>query len=849
MKCRICGYELEPDVLFCPFCGSKTGTASESSRGSMFESPDIQKAPGQRKAPDEEISWNTYDFPKPRELRDIKMEWSGVGMMNDDASEGFVSSGQDAAEAARQQAPSWHMPEQKPVPGSQLWFSPIGGMDPSGLPPNARQFTATGYVSTEPVRKAPEQPSRPVVSSFEEKYGAEYREKINAGPAAEQAPEPVSRPLDLGRTEAAGDEAYISDPGIVGPAAEASAEAVKEELSAEDAFDAIIYSVPSAVKPAAEPGISAAPEQAPEAAGTYAEPDIAPEPAYPEKTPDPVPASSSEATERLASVEQIIGAPPASETPGQPRMFKTFYTKNEEFQKLLDQEYQRMIERGEKIGFPHPQQAAIPPEPELQNLSVIPAQTSAPVPPESGEAAEASGVTASAASDAEISDFERMLMEGTQSGGKDDATIPIRLSGLHREGGASDIYLADAQTKKIGGAVIAASLAAAERAAEKAAAEPLSGIIPAGNSDIRQAEPEINETPFAELSASIGPEAFVRSTIEMKLKELHEQEKLEDNIREQRRKRLEDMRKAREAIFGTETSPQDMEAVRAAAEEARSGIRRKRTEDAAAAGEKIAAAEKEPAEEKADTDNYSEEERRRHPFLTLVLILLIIAVLFEGGLGLLRRYMPDSGVTRAAALVEEAVADFVMEGYSRTSDFIRGLFNRDPGAEDVPEAAGSSGYDFISVVENNNRNIENVVLDADLRREAGADYGVEGLEAMSGEGRAEVLDAVYGAMIAYNSKWIDYVNDGKDDVLDLLKADGNAYFRAVNFDQIGQISESFEKLALGEVVSDGSTAYVFDRETIAVTLDGETSSQTRTWLYELVKVGEEYKIVDYNVIE
>ncbi|MBR6351464.1 MAG: hypothetical protein IKR93_03975, partial [Firmicutes bacterium] len=212
------------------------------------------------------------------------------------------------------------------------------------------------------------------------------------------------------------------------------------------------------------------------------------------------------------------------------------------------------------------------------------------------------------------------------------------------------------------------------------------------------------------------------------------------------------------------------------------------------------------------------------------------------------QYMPDSSVTQVATLVEQSVTGFFKEGFSRASDFVRGLLHKDAAGADLLPDPVSGDYDIGAVVEANNRNIEMVVRDANLRRLADVDYGVSGFASMPGVGNAEMLNAVYGTMIAYNSKWIDYVNDGKQDVLDLLKADGTAYYNAINFDKVGQIKESFGKLALGEVVVNGNTVYVFDEETISVTADGGTAAQTRAWLYELVKVGDEYKIVDYKAI-
>ena len=68
MKCRICGYELDGTTLFCPMCGSKVEAADIAAMHAPVK--------------EEEFSWNTCDFPKPRQMRDIKMEWNGSGVMN-----------------------------------------------------------------------------------------------------------------------------------------------------------------------------------------------------------------------------------------------------------------------------------------------------------------------------------------------------------------------------------------------------------------------------------------------------------------------------------------------------------------------------------------------------------------------------------------------------------------------------------------------------------------------------------------------------------------------------------------------------------------------------------------------
>ncbi|MBR6350933.1 MAG: hypothetical protein IKR93_01250, partial [Firmicutes bacterium] len=760
MKCRICGYELEPGTLFCPFCGSRTGDISANSQGSMFESPDIKEAPRRRKVvEDEEFNWNTYDFPKPRELRDIKMEWSGAGMMKNDASEGFVSSGQKPAEQPRPQPmPSWHMPEQQSMPEPQIWFTPVSSPDQSNLPPQTQQFTATGYVQTHPLWQ-----TAPVIKSFEEQYPFPSREeqKPQEGPkddkeAVKQALEPIFGPFDrkpepapepekkepeipavqeepapaaepvipvvfedpakpeepvvpdipetpeipeipeipaveepevpeaadepemseLEKALRALDDSYAEQiPEIVEePTIDLSkinepeeAPAVPEEPVMPDAPAQM--DIPAVPAPVEEPEVPAEPEMAEEPAPAdipeepAAEPEAAEEPAVPG-----IPETPDEPEEDITTIEQIIDSAPVEEAPKQPRMFNTFYTKNEEFQKLLDQEYQKIIARGGTVERPKP--------------AVVPAVAAAPA------------VDGLKAAD-ELSDFEKMLMEGTQAGDLDDATIPIKLSELKKESTVSEPVAEDnSKTKVIEGSAIAAGLEASKepKKAPELKVPPVPAKIENTGELVVPEIPAARETAvsgreFAEVSEAIGPDAFVKNTIELKLQELREQEKTEEDIRERRRAELQRMAEARKKIFGTETSPQDMEDIQKAAEDARAGKKRDKAEKAEAEKKAKAEPAKKTIKETKKTNSNAEvndyEDGHRHPLLTFVLILLIIAAVFEGGLFALKQYMPDSSVTQVATLVEQSVTGFFKEGFSRASDFVRGLLHKDAAGADL----------------------------------------------------------------------------------------------------------------------------------------------------------------------
>ncbi|MBP5750800.1 MAG: hypothetical protein J6X24_08420, partial [Firmicutes bacterium] len=97
MKCKVCGYEFDSGREYCPMCGSKV--------------PEDM-----RRKEEEAMSWNTYDFPKPKKPEDIEMHWPSmdpsVSVMKKDASEGFVRAASPAkAEPEEPKKPEAPMPD------------------------------------------------------------------------------------------------------------------------------------------------------------------------------------------------------------------------------------------------------------------------------------------------------------------------------------------------------------------------------------------------------------------------------------------------------------------------------------------------------------------------------------------------------------------------------------------------------------------------------------------------------------------------------------------------------------------------------------------------------------------
>ncbi len=73
MKCSVCGYEYDDGKLRCPLCGTRAHrpAAVEIDFTSANEAFDIKRDDAQETQP----VWNTYDFPKPKNFKDITMQW------------------------------------------------------------------------------------------------------------------------------------------------------------------------------------------------------------------------------------------------------------------------------------------------------------------------------------------------------------------------------------------------------------------------------------------------------------------------------------------------------------------------------------------------------------------------------------------------------------------------------------------------------------------------------------------------------------------------------------------------------------------------------------------------------
>jgi len=156
----------------------------------------------------------------------------------------------------------------------------------------------------------------------------------------------------------------------------------------------------------------------------------------------------------------------------------------------------------------------------------------------------------------------------------------------------------------------------------------------------------------------------------------------------------------------------------------------------------------------------------------------------------------------------------------------------------------------------NNRNIEQVKANEALIYQAGKDYGLVDINNSKPITNniwqtPEKADPVYydksvvGTIIAFDSQWIDYVNGGSKSVLDLLKKDSEAYRKTANFSKIGKIKETFKLLEIGEIRQGSKGFYIWVHEELQITENGTTVNKKYNWVYYLEPVDGKMQIVNY----
>lgn len=702
MKCKVCGCELDPNKRYCDKCGNFVNDAKPAGDG--------------------EFSWNTIDFPKPKKMQDIEMNWNGEKKSDDpymtpDASEGFVP------HAGKSEAAPEKRPAVQPAPQAVAQQQPAPQPTPAPVQPQMQQapYAAPQFAWTMPSSAWTIPPQQPVV--VPQPYNVAMPQPISTvAPAVSPMPQMpagytapplyMTQPLPV-----------VQQPVVVAPTLQTIPGVPVQTIPGVP-----VQTVPSATMP----GVTL-PQQP-----TY-------EPVNVDKWLD----------EQLKD-ENI--------TPKDEQFF-TFYKKNKDFQKLLDEEYERYkskydtnatslnleIAKALKAQQAPVEAKAFKEESPASDRTMVydgnaPKHAYNPV-----KESKDSGIF-----DGEpITDFEKMIMEGTKNS---------------EEIGESTLAISNEALKK-----------------------------------------EIDEVA-AKVEAAYNP---------YKYKEYDESKSQQD---------LAKMAAAREAFFKPETK-EDLD--RTSAIEIKSIFDewdKERKEDSVKENSRKSKSNKEKKSKK-------DKKKKKGGFGKFILILLLLLALFAIADVAAVTVIPDHPVSEFFYMVN----DKVFEGYN----FVLEKLGLAEAKEDEPEAALTAQEQAAKDV---NTHIEKITCDSESSKfnQQGV-YGYTNLGAMSVVTDEATIKAVTQLLVKYNCAWIDYVNSGSDiTCFDYLKADGEAFRAASNFDSVGKITETFKKLNIGEIRKDASNVYVFADELISVKKGNEITEVPSKLIYKLELIGDAYKIVEYS---
>lgn len=381
--------------------------------------------------------------------------------------------------------------------------------------------------------------------------------------------------------------------------------------------------------------------------------------------------------------------------------------------------------------------------------------------------------------------------------------------------------------------------------------------------DIPNLEKTAHEDPFkkgprfqfVDVTSAIGEEAFRSNTVELRMAAMKKAEEEEEKHRSEYKKKLEDMAKAREAFFNQDEEDPKEHRKRRGLGFGKSQEDETETEDSKApqtpaAGEEPKQTEpKEPEDD--DDDDEEEEEGRSYPLLIALLVLVLLAGLAKGGVYGLKHYMPESPITEMAVSVDEMATDAVKAGFTAikkgASVIVQKIRKEEPAPQpQEPEAYVDPDIDLEALAGEYNKNIKTLIINPALQYVEERTCAYTDLADCEEAQDADIRTAIYGVMIAYNSAWNDYVNEGDDGVLAFLTADGEAYDKALKFETKDDREQEFKKLSLGQIRLFDGGAYVFTEEEITITSGEASSNFDDKMVYRLEAIGDTYKIASYS---
>ena len=235
-----------------------------------------------------------------------------------------------------------------------------------------------------------------------------------------------------------------------------------------------------------------------------------------------------------------------------------------------------------------------------------------------------------------------------------------------------------------------------------------------------------------------------------------------------------------------------------------------------------------------DSDSGNEQKTGRWKIIVLdiIIVILAIAVICSGILVFAKGSAPANKISQGIS--------WVTEKFSGSSDKSKD----DKKSEEKAEKAKSM-EDVVAAAKKNYVNIGKVQYDSKLKFDTSKDYGISELKNAKkfkdGEfsGGKLLSEAIVNLSLGYYSGLTDKVNSGSDDVLKLINEDSELYGHVKAIAE-GNEEQQIKNIKIGEIKNSGSNYYVILQITEGKANSSDTSTETK--ILSILNKGKELKV-------
>lgn len=222
-----------------------------------------------------------------------------------------------------------------------------------------------------------------------------------------------------------------------------------------------------------------------------------------------------------------------------------------------------------------------------------------------------------------------------------------------------------------------------------------------------------------------------------------------------------------------------------------------------------------------DSDSGNEQKTGRWKIIVLdiIIVILAIAVICSGILVFAKGSAPANKISQGIS--------WVTEKFSGSSDKSKD----DKKSEEKAEKAKSM-EDIVAAAKKNYVNIGKVQYDSKLKFDTSKDYGISELKNAKNFKDGEFSDgkllseAIVNLSLGYYSGLTDKVNSGTDDVLKLINEDSELYGHVKAIAE-GNEEQQIKNIKIGEIKNSGSNYYVILQITEGKANSSDTSTETK----------------------